>query len=186
MSVAKSYAQALFELSQEKHATVPEATQVEKELSSVAAAFSAGSDAAHLLSGPALSAAERSKAVGAICEKLGVSAGVARAMKIAAEKGRVALFGAIHSEFIRLRVESEGGLLGEMVSAEPLEARDQDELASAFSKKLGRKVQFRTSVDAGLIAGVKVTVAGVTYDGTVRAQLQRAKAQLFEGIAGSA
>lgn len=186
MSVANSYAQALFELSQEKHASVPDAAQVEKELAAIAGVFAPGAEISMLLGGPALSSSERSQVVGAICEKLGVSAGVTRAIRIGAEKGRAALFGAIHSEFVRLRVESEGGLLGEMVSAEPLEARDQDELAGAFSKKLGKKVRFKTSVDASLIAGVKVTVDGVTYDGTVRAQLQRAKTQLFEGIAGTA
>jgi F-type H+-transporting ATPase subunit delta len=186
MSVAKSYAQALFELSKERHASVPDAAQVEKELGAVAAAFAASTVAAQLLGGAALTSAERSKVVGAVCEKIGVSAGVTRAMRIGAEKGRAPLFGAIHEEFIRLRVESEGGLLGDMASAEVLDARDQEELASAFSRKLGKKVHFKTRVDSGLIAGVKVTVDGVTYDGTVRAQLQRAKAHLFEGISGNA
>jgi len=186
MSVAKSYAQALFELTQEKSTVVPDASQVEKELASLAGAFATGSQAANLLGGPALSASERSRSVEAICKAMGLSKGVAHAARIAAEKGRVGLFPVIHEEFVRLRVEAEGGVLGELVSAEPLDVRDQDELSQAFSKKLGRKVQFKSRIDTSLIAGVKVTVAGVTYDGSVRSQLQRMRHQLFEGIAGRA
>ncbi len=186
MSVAKSYAQALFELTQEKSAVVPDSSQVEKELAALASAFAPGTQAANLLGGPALSASERSRSVEAVCKAMGLSKGVSHAAKIAAEKGRVALFPMVHDEFVRLRVEAENGVLGELVSAEPLDARDQDELSQAFSKKLGRKVQFKTRIDPALIAGVKVTVAGITYDGSVRAQLQRVRHQLFEGIAGRA
>jgi F0F1-type ATP synthase delta subunit len=40
---------------------------------------------------------------------------------------------------------------------------------------LGRKVAFRVSTDPSLLAGVRVTVSGVTYDGTLKAQLEQLK-----------
>jgi F-type H+-transporting ATPase subunit delta len=185
MSVAKSYAQALFELTAEKAQGAPDALRVEEELAALAATIQGHPELSQLMSGAVVSSEQCGGIVGAIAERLGLSVIVTRAAKIAAEKGRTGLFSQIHDEFVRLRVGAEGGVLGELVSAEAMETRDQEELAQAFGKKLGKKVIFKTRVDPALIAGVQVTVSGVTYDGSVRAQLQRAKSA-FAAAAGQA
>ena len=183
MSVAKSYAQALFELTNEKAHGAPDAAQVEGELAALAAAMGSSVELSRLLGGAVVSSEQRGAIISAITQKMGLSVVVSRAAKIAAEKGRVGLFSQIHDEFVKLRVSHDGGLLGELISAEPVEARDQEELAQAFAKKLGKKIVFKTKVDPTLIAGLKVVVGGVTYDGSVRAQLQRAKTAMLSATA---
>ncbi len=186
MSVAKSYAQALFSLTQERAPGVPDAVQVERELEALALAIASSPEMTKLLGGPVVSSEQRGAIVSAVADKIGLSPVVVRAVKIAAEKGRAALFSQIHDEFVRLRVGIEGGLLGEVVSAEPLDVRDQEELAAAFQKKLGKKVVFKSKVDPSLIAGVMVTVGGITYDGSVKSQLQRARNTLAAAVVGQA
>ena len=61
---------------------------------------------------------------------------------------------------------------------DPLKDSDVQGLAQAYEKKLGKRVEFQVSVDPGLLAGLKVTVNGVTYDGTLRSQLDRLKENL--------
>jgi F-type H+-transporting ATPase subunit delta len=178
MSVARSYAQAVFELICEKAPGAPDALQAEKELGALAASVSASPELTRLLSGTVISSEQRGALVAAIAQKMNLSPIVLRAAKIAAEKGRVSLFTQIHDEYVKIRVGHDGGVLGELVSAEPIEPKDQEELSQAFAKKLGKKIVFRTKVDPSLIAGLKVVVDGVTYDGSVKAQLQRAKASL--------
>jgi hypothetical protein len=51
-------------------------------------------------------------------------------------------------------------------------------LSVAFGARIGRKVSFETHEDPSLLAGVKVTVGGVTYDGTMRSQLSRLRETL--------
>ena len=55
---------------------------------------------------------------------------------------------------------------------------DVEALAKAFGKKLNKRVAFHVSTDPSLLAGMKVTVNGVTYDGTLRSQLQKLRDQI--------
>ena len=63
---------------------------------------------------------------------------------------------------------------------------DVDGLAKAFTTKLGKRVSFTVASDPDLLAGVKVTVNGVTYDGTLRAQLEKLRDQFVSTTAGTA
>jgi F-type H+-transporting ATPase subunit delta len=79
----------------------------------------------------------------------------------------------VRDTFSEVRLNAEGGVTGKLVSAEPMTDADVQSLSAAFTRKLGRKVAFRVSTDPGLLAGVRVTVNGVTYDGTLKAQLEQ-------------
>jgi F0F1-type ATP synthase delta subunit len=59
---------------------------------------------------------------------------------------------------------------------------DIDTLTKAFSQKLGKKVAFRVAIDPSLLAGMKVTVNGVTYDGTLRSQIHKLRDHLAAGL----
>jgi F-type H+-transporting ATPase subunit delta len=88
---------------------------------------------------------------------------------------------AILESYNSVRLLAEGGVPGRLVAAEPVSDQDVQGLAQAFSKKLGKKVAFQVSTDPSLLAGMKVTVNGVTYDGTLRSQLQRLRDRLVAG-----
>jgi F0F1-type ATP synthase delta subunit len=57
------------------------------------------------------------------------------------------------------------------------------EITQAFTQKLKRKVDFKVTTQPSLLAGLKVTVNGVTYDGSLLAQLERLKEEFTHGAA---
>ncbi len=81
-----------------------------------------------------------------------------------------------------IRLAAEGGVAGRLEVAEVISEADVSQLAKAFSEKFGKKVAFRVSQDPSLLAGIKVTVNGVTYDGTLRAQIQKLRDRVADGL----
>lgn len=178
MSVAKSYAKALFETAKETGQSVE---TVENELNAFSSAVEQGRDVRIALQGPVTTAKEKMQAVEAVAQKMGLGELTRRFLLLLAKKERLALLSGICLALSEVRLAAGGGVSGKLVSAEPMSAADKDSLAAAFSKKLGKKVDFRFEEDPTLLAGVKVTVSGVTYDGTLRSQLQRLRDQVAAG-----
>src|SRR5690606_25484866 len=106
-------------------------------------------------------------------------------LNLVATKGRGAFLADIADAFTAVRLESEGATLGMVVSADALQQKDLEELATAFTRKLGKNVVFKSAVDPNLLAGLKVTVNGTTYAGSLRAQLQQLKDRLVYGKTGT-
>jgi F-type H+-transporting ATPase subunit delta len=121
---------------------------------------------------------EKAKVVEELSKKSGFDPLVSRFLILLAKKGRFSELREVLKAFRLQRLESEGGVLGHVVSADALSDADVQALVQAFEKKTGKKVRFEISVDSKLLAGFKVTLQGKTYDGTLRSQLDRAKAVL--------
>lgn len=178
MRLARAYAKALFLTAKERNASSAELDTMERDLSSVALAVVGSKEARVALIGPAVSAKEKMAVITAFAEKLGTGQLVGNFLKLLARKERLGAIHQIADAFKEVRLESEGGCLGQAVSAEELSAADIEALALAFGKKLGKKVKFQTSTNSELLAGVKVTIGGVTYDGTLRSQMTRLRDRL--------
>jgi len=97
-------------------------------------------------------------------------------------KHRFGFLAEVRDAFEEYRVERAGGVVASLVSAEPLGAEEIEGIGALLKKRFGRHVFLRASTDARLVAGVKVTVGGVTYDGTLRTQLQRLREKLVFGV----
>ncbi len=178
MSVAKSYARALFDSVREKGGAVE---TVGVELAAFASVAESSKDLGRVLYGPVVNSAEKTSVIGAIGQKMGVSAATLNFLTLLARKGRVALLPQIVAAWDAVRLAAEGGVQGSLETAEAIGEADVRGMADAFSKKLSKKVAFKVSVDPTLLAGVKITVAGVTYDGTLKSQLQRLRERVVAG-----
>ncbi len=180
MSVAKSYASALFLAGQEEGVDPAGMDRIESQLSLFAGTLKSHPTLASVLCGPVASGAEKA----AVVQQLGSQEGwhplLQKFLVLVARKGRMALLSDLSARFARVRIESAGGVQGLLESAEPLSDEGVEQLVEAFSKKLGRPVAFERKTNADLLAGVKVTVSGTTYDGTLRAQLNRLRTKFFE------
>jgi F-type H+-transporting ATPase subunit delta len=183
MSVARAYAKALFEAAKEAGASAAVLSQTEQELSTIFDAVESSKELRGVLFAPITTAKEKLAVLDALVQKSGASKLTSEFMRLLANKGRLSLIGEIRNAYSTVRLHSEGGVAGNVVSAEPLNPEDVDSLASAFSKKLGKKVSFTVSTDADLLAGMKVTVSGVTYDGSLRSQLQQLRDRVLSSHA---
>ncbi|MBC7692986.1 MAG: ATP synthase F1 subunit delta [Methylotenera sp.] len=185
MSVARAYAKALYEAATETKLTAADVDQIEAQLDAFVLAVDQNPNFKTLIETAALGSKEKISVVAAVSEKLGIGGILGRFLVLMARKERLSLLKAIRGSFAEIRLESQGGVLGQLVSADPLDAKDLEELSRSFGQKLGKKISFRPSIDSSLLAGIKVTVNGVTYDGTLRSQLQQLRDRLVFGTSSA-
>ncbi len=181
MILAMSYARALLETAQEQKSSDAELQKMESGLEAFAQALASSKDLRIALTGPAASLKEKAEVTRAIGKKLGIDGLLEKFLVLMAMKDRLGEMADVAQALTLARIESEGGVLGTVDSADPMDKADLDSVARSFTQKLGKKVTFRTSVNPELLAGIKVTVSGVTYDGTLRSQLDRLRDRLVSG-----
>jgi ATP synthase F1 delta subunit len=184
MSLATSYAKALYAAAKDAHATSDTLDHIENQMDSFGQILQL-TDARKALLGPVVTIKEKSEILLQIGEKAGYAKLFTQFLILLASKGRLPAFADIRDAFSTVRLEAEGGVAGRLVSAEPIDDADVQGLAGAFGRKLGKKVAFRVSTDPSLLAGMKVTVNGVTYDGSLRSQLQQLRDRLVAGLGAS-
>lgn len=71
--------------------------------------------------------------------------------------------------------EHEGRLRGLVESAVPLEPAQRARIEAALGARMGKHVSLEGRVVPSLLGGVRVTLAGVRYNGSVRARLEDAR-----------
>ena len=185
MSVATSYARALYE-TVAQNATANDLNQIENQFKQVLTVLEQSKEVKAALFSPLTNIREKMALADSIGNKMGFHPGFSRFLSLLAKKGRMSLMPQIHQAFVSVRLAQEGGISGNLVSAEPMSDSDVDALAKAFSQKLGKKVAFQVSTDPSLLAGIKVTVNGTTFDGTLRSQLQKLRDRFVTGFTGNA
>ena len=181
MSVARNYARALLETANDQKLGASQLDQIERELTQFGQLFETSPDLYTALTNPVVSDEDKVSIAQAIAAKLGFLKLTGQFLMLVARKGRGAAFEEMSEAFIAVRHESEGATMGTVVSADPMSEEDLKELATSFTRKLGKKVVFKASVDVNLLAGLKVTVNGTTYDGSLRSQLQQLRDRLVYG-----
>jgi F-type H+-transporting ATPase subunit delta len=181
MSVSRSYARALLEAATESGLKAADLDLIETELGAFSAAMNGSRELHTALTSPVVSKGDKASIAESVATKMGFSKLTAQFLTMVARKGRGPAIEEIAETFTAVRLESEGATLGTVVSADALKKEDLEELATSFTRKLGKKVVFKASVDANLLAGLKVTVNGITYDGSLRSQLQTLRDRLVYG-----
>lgn len=78
----------------------------------------------------------------------------------------------------RKRADAEGKVEVEVVTAYELDRRQQDDLAAAMAKRLGKQVQLTTSIDAFLIGGVVIRAGDSIIDASLRGRLAELRNEL--------
>ncbi len=95
------------------------------------------------------------------------------------DNGRLSVLPEIASQF-RTLVNDRGGVAdAQVVSAFPLDAAQQADLAKVLEKRFGRQLKIAVAVDSSLIGGVRVTVGDEVLDTSVVARLEQMRAALM-------
>ncbi|MDA0666254.1 MAG: ATP synthase F1 subunit delta [Planctomycetota bacterium] len=94
------------------------------------------------------------------------------------ERKRLVLLVQIPTAFAELLDVHEGRLRGVLESASPVSDSDRQSVEASLSQKTGLKVSLETSINEDLLGGVRVTLAGTRYDGSVRGHLDRLRQNL--------
>ncbi len=174
-TVARPYAQAIFEVARENNAL--------DELSvSLAVARDLLSDGqvGVFLGQPALTDDQRLEFLqGLFAEAVGegsVFAGGSRHgtnfLKLLLENGRVVALPEISEQFEALKAKVENSIDAVITAASPVSESQQEAIASSLSAKLGRDVRISTRIDENLIGGAVIRAGDVVIDGSLRARLE--------------
>ncbi len=94
-------------------------------------------------------------------------------VRLLAANRRLTLVAEIAAIYERLRAEAEGIVDVEVISAQPLEKAQQDKIAAALGKRLGREVRLHCREDESVVGGAVIRAGDLVIDGSVRGQLER-------------
>ncbi|MCC7440127.1 MAG: ATP synthase F1 subunit delta [Bdellovibrionales bacterium] len=183
MSVAKRYCRSLTETLLTGNGAAGSMDAHRKELELLVTVISSDARLKSALYGPAASSRDKSAILVELAKQLKLTGTVVNFLRLLARKSRVSLLPEIVQVFDEVSLEGEGGLVGQVVSADPLDDAELERLSQSFTKKLGRRVKLHVSTDPALMAGLWVRVAGVTYDGSLKAQFDRLRERLTNGEA---
>jgi F-type H+-transporting ATPase subunit delta len=171
---ARRYARALLDLALEQGV----AERVRGELAGARELLARQTELAAVLSHPALPADRRRAIVAAVWGPAGVSPLVERLLTLLAERGRIGLLPGIETVYSQLWNLSRGVVAAHAVSAVALDAVQQQALEAAIRTLAGREVELTTALEPQLLGGVRVTLEGRVFDGSVRARLAALRQRL--------
>jgi F-type H+-transporting ATPase subunit delta len=173
-AAARRYARALLEVA--LAARDGNAAALRQELDGASALFLGQQELREALTSPAVVVEAKQK----IVEKVWAGAAplLRRLLGMLAQRNRLELLPDVSRTFAELWNASRGVLPAEAISAVPLTAEQQQEVAKALGRATGRDVELTAAVDPALLGGLLVRMAGQVYDGTVRGRLRALRERL--------
>ena len=174
-TVARPYAQAVFEVAQET-----DALDALSQSLGAASELMADGQVAAFLARPSLNDAQRleflqdlfAEAVGEGSVFAGGSEHGTNFLKLLLENGRVIALPEIAAQFEALKAAVENTVDAVVTAAAPLSAEQENAIAASLRERLGRDVRISTKVDENLIGGAVIRAGDVVIDGSLRARLE--------------
>jgi len=168
---ARRYAQAVFEMALEKK----ELEKWQTDLESIAASVD-NADFLAILENPKVKVNDKTKMLSGILKDVNPMA--LNLVNLLVTKASIGIAGEISLEYNRLLDSYHGVEQAEVITAVPLDDKDQQKLTENLSNMVGKKVVLNTKVDPEIIGGIIARVGGKLMDGSTRSKLTALKRQL--------
>jgi len=175
---ANRYARALFDVAVAEHNDL---AQVDRDLQALVTMMAASPDLAQAAGLSSVTEAARQSLMEAVADKMALSAPVKKLLVLLAESRKLHLVPDLAVAFRERLLAHQNIVRAEVTSAVALSPEKTKALADSLGKVTGKQVELSVSVDPELLGGVVATIGSTVYDGSVRTQLARMRAQLAEG-----
>ncbi|WP_020558339.1 F0F1 ATP synthase subunit delta [Thiofilum flexile] len=171
-TAARPYAKAVFEMAQGAGNLAGWSQQLE-----AMAQVISSEDSAALLNNPRLSQDQK---VDVLTDALGkhVNPDGKNLLRVLGENNRFILVPEITRLYEEFKAQAEGAIEAEVTAAMELSAAQQNAIAVALQKRLGREVKLVTKLDPSLMAGAVVRAGDLVIDGSIQSRLKEMKAAL--------
>jgi len=173
ITVARPYAQAVFELANDAGALGPWSESL-----TIAGQLLSDNALVEYLGNPEFNDDQRLEFLTGLFAKAGAkllagndSHGT-NFLKLLLENGRAAVLPEISTHFEALKAKVENSVDATVTSATKLSKAQVDEIATALKARLGREVRIETEIDENLIGGAVIRAGDVVIDGSLRARLE--------------
>ena len=173
-ALAERYAGALVDVALENK----QADQIKRELAEFASLVLESPDLHAFLSNPSIARAAKHSAIEALVARMGASRTLRNYLFVIVDQRRAGMLIEIQEAFSRLLDARQGITQASVTSATELTVQQREEMGAALEKMTGEKVQAQYTTDAALIGGAVVQIGSTIYDGSVRTQLERMRAQM--------
>lgn len=173
ITVARPYAQAVFEIANEGDALGPWS-----EALAIAGQLLADRPLVEYLGNPGFNDGQRLEFLTGLFKRAGarlLAGGDEKGtnfLKLLLENRRVAVLPEIATHFEALKAKVENSVDAVVTSATKLSKKQVDEIASALKERLGCDVKVETEIDENLIGGAVIRAGDVVIDGSLRARLE--------------
>jgi F-type H+-transporting ATPase subunit delta len=168
-AIAERYARALLDIAAED-GNIEQYTQDIQRFDEL---LDASTEARLVLSNPAIPMTTRQAIVSKLVEHLKLSKNTSNFIRLLVERGRIRVLKHIVRAFLRGSDALAGRVHGRVLCAHPLTPSQLERLSQAMSKLLNLKAILEPEVNPDLIGGVRIEIAGQTFDGTLRNHLDR-------------
>jgi F-type H+-transporting ATPase subunit delta len=178
-SQARQYARALLAVAQERGGDEP--LRLRTELREFSRLTEEHPGLGLALEARGVTLDDRGRALAAIADSAGASPLVSRLLGVLATHDHLSLLPSLAEVYAELVNAARGIVPVEATGATELSAEQERALVEALETATGSEVELSTNVEPGALGGLRVTMKGRTYDGTVRARLQALRRSLATG-----
>lgn len=166
ITIARPYAEAALDTAKEESAMDTWSSMLE-----ILSLIAKDKDMQMLISNPRVETSVIHEIVTEVCGDKVSNQSCKNFIQILIDAGRLEQAPEIQQLFELERAEQEGSAKVEVLSAFPLEQSQQDEIAAAMEKRLGKKVVINSEIDESLIGGVVIRSGDSVIDASVKGRL---------------
>ena len=172
--VAKRYAKALVELSEEKKAV----DKTKADLGAFIAALDSAPAMQKLFSSPVFTPEDKKTVIKDLGAKIGMQQLTQRFVEHLAETGRIRYVKDVYEAFLANLAERQNRATVELTTAATVNPAELAEIKKKLESLTGKQVDISTQLDAALIGGARARIGSMIYDGTIKNQLNKMRNQL--------
>jgi F-type H+-transporting ATPase subunit delta len=169
--VGDRYAQALFDLALE----TGRLDAVRADLASLKAAWIESADLRRLATSPVISAEDQGEGLVAIAAKAKFEQTTANFLGLLAQNHRAKDLPGVIAGFEARYAKHAGIVAAEVVSAQPLDAKQVAAIKTALNASLGKAPELTTRVDPSILGGLKIKVGSKLFDASLKTKLDQMK-----------
>ena len=136
-------------------------------------------DLAQVFTDPAFLPSDRKAVITSLAQHMTMLPVLQNFLLVLVDKGRLNLLVAIYDELVRFIDAHLGRIEAVIESAQSLDEEEINHITTALAAMSNKVVRAKTLVDESLLGGIRVEMAGMIFDGTVRAKLVAMKDDLL-------
>ena len=173
-TVARRYATALADVVIARG----EAREVHEELTAWEQMMQTNEQLMVVFSNPTIPYDQKRKVLTTLIARAKVRPTTANFLLVLLQNQRLSELSEVNKRFARVLDERSGMISADVTTARPVPADAQEALRSTLASMTGKNVRLSFKTDEELIGGIVTRIGSTIYDGSVRNQLEQAKAKL--------